>query len=259
MIVSPRVAAVCLLAACVSTNLPAASMTPLPVKVMLLGDSLSVGPFGRALESSLRRRYGDRQVGVFASCGSSPEDWLPGTPVFVTNCGYRQFLAGQVFSREYRNGQRPPPVKTPKLPAVFRACRPELVIVQLGTNWMDGLAASSTFDANRHRRIIRDFIREVRRGAGPQASIVWVMPPASSKYPPAVHAAVEAWILEAAQAGGFRTINSRALTQPYLAGRTGGDGVHYQDAAGRRWARGVMHLLDAGTRPLPLAPGPTAR
>ena len=232
---------------------------PLPLKVMLIGDSLSVGPFGKGLEASLRRRYGDRGVGVFASCGSSPEDWLPGTPVFVTNCGYRQFAGGQAFSREYDNGRRPPPVKTPKLTALFARYRPELIVVQLGTNWMDRLAAAPRLDGKNYRRIIRDFIRELRRGAGSGAAIVWVMPPASSKYPPAVHEAVESWLMEEAQDRGFRTINSRAFTAPYVSGRTGGDGVHYSDAAGRRWARGVMTALGPATAPLPLAPDAPAR
>lgn len=249
-----------LLAALLAPTLPAAPMSPpLPLKVMLIGDSLSVGPFGRALEASLRRRYDDRSVGVFASCGSSPEDWLPGTPVFVTNCGYRQFAGGESFSREYENGRRPPPVKTPKLTALFARYRPELVIVQLGTNWMDRLAAARSLDGKSYRRIIRDFIRELRRGAAPGAAIVWVMPPASSKYPPAVHEAVDGWLMEEAQAQGFRTINSRAFTAPYVSGRTGGDGVHYSDGAGRRWARGVMTALGPTTVPLPLAPGAPSR
>ncbi|MEX1044800.1 MAG: SGNH/GDSL hydrolase family protein [Chthoniobacterales bacterium] len=250
-----------LLAALLAPILSAAPMPPkLPLKVMLIGDSLSVGPFGRALEASLRRRYGDRGVGVFASCGSSPEDWLPGTPVFVTNCGYRQFAAGEVFSREYDNGRRPPPVKTPKLTALFARYRPELIIVQLGTNWMDRLAATRSLDGQSYRRIIRDFIRELRRGAGPGAAIVWVLPPASAQYPAAVHEAVDGWLVAEAQAQGFRTINSRALTAPYVAGRTGADGVHYSDGAGRRWARGVMTALGPAPAPsLPLAPGALSR
>ena len=113
----PSAAAVlCLLAAGVLSPLRAEPAPAPPVKVMLIGDSLSVGPFGRALESALQARFGRDEVCVFASCGSSPEDWLPKKPVFVTNCGYRQTTPQASFSHEYRNGRRPPPVPGDDLP-----------------------------------------------------------------------------------------------------------------------------------------------
>lgn len=232
-------------------------MTPQPVKVMLIGDSLSVGPFGRALESGLVARFGRDNVCVFASCGSSPEDWLPGKPVFTTNCGYRQTTPGGSFSREYQNGKRPPPVRTPKLSRIFAEWRPQLLIVQLGTNWMDRLAAADRLDARPYRRNIRDFVREARRHSDPV--IVWVMPPDSSKYPLRVHEAVERWIREESIPSRFRTIDSRLLTAPYREGKTGGDGVHYGDAAGRRWARRVLGQILLIADSLPLAPEGAAR
>jgi len=252
---SPAAAVVCLLTAC--TARAETAMSPQPVKVMLIGDSLSVGPFGRALETALQARFGRGGVCVFASCGSSPEDWLPGKPVFVTKCGYRQTTPSGSISREYQNGKRPPPVRTPKLPQIFDAWRPQLVIVQLGTNWMDHLAAADRLDGRSYRRHIRDFVREVRRDADPV--IVWVMPPDSSKYPLRVHEAVERWIREESIPSRFRTIDSRLFTAPYRDGKTGGDGVHYGDAAGRRWARRVMGQINLLAGSLPLAPAEGGR
>jgi len=246
-------AAFCALSVCAPFHLHAVTVPLVPVKVMLIGDSLSVGPFGRALEEDLRARYGARELCVFASCGSSPEDWLPGRPVFVTNCGYRQTTPGGSFSREYENGRRPPPVNTPKLAAILGYYQPQLVIVQLGTNWMDKLAASTKLDGRPYRKFIREFIRQLRRGPGPDPAIVWVMPPASSQYPTRVHQAVESWITEESVDLGFQTINSRSLTEPYREGKTGGDGVHYNDAAGRRWAKRVFSVLGPAPERLPLA------
>jgi hypothetical protein len=226
-----------------------------PVRVLLIGDSLSVGPFGQALEESLKRRYGARGYCVFASCGSSPEDWLRGRPVFTTRCGYRQVTPAGSFVREYSGGRRPPPVRTPKLPAIFARFRPELVIVQLGTNWMEKVAASARPDGDAYRRIIRDFIRELRSAPGPPPRIVWVMPPASSAYPVRVHAEVETWITESARTLGFSVINSRKITGPYRRGETGGDGVHYSGPAGRAWARGVWAGIAGEPSRLPLGGG----
>lgn len=182
---------------------------------------------------------------------------MPGQPVFVTNCGYRQTTPGGSFSREYEDGRRPPPVNTPKLTAVLDYFQPQLVIVQLGTNWMDKLAETGKFDGRPYRKYIREFIRQLRRGPGPDPAIVWVMPPASSRYPAQVHEAVDSWIMEEAAALGFRTINSRSLTEPYIEGKTGGDGVHYQEVAGRRWAQRVFDVLGPAPERLPLA-GPEA-
>ena len=223
----------------------------IPVKVMLIGDSLSVGGFGDVMENLLLKKYGSQQVAIFASCGSSPEDWLSGN--FVTNCGYRQTTpGGGTMLLEYQNGVRPRPVKTPKVRALLGRYRPEIIIVQQGTNWMDALAATARPDAARYRRIIAEFIKELRRG-NPAVTIFWVLPPASSKYPPRVHEEVDGWINEASRKMGFYTINSRALTKAYRDGRTGGDGVHYTDAAGGSWARGVYGKFDKALKSLPLA------
>lgn len=223
----------------------------MPVKVMLIGDSLSVGGFGDGMQASLVRRYGTNNVAIFASCGSSPEDWLSGN--FVTNCGYRQTTPAGALLYEYQNGKRPRPVKTPKLRELLRHYRPEIVIVQQGTNWMDALMATTTPDAARYRGIVRDFVRELRRG-NPSAQIFWVLPPSSSKYPARVHDDVESWINEVSRQQGFFTINSRNIAGAYRNGRTGGDGVHYTDAAGRAWARGVYNKFVAGLKSLALAP-----
>jgi len=233
-----------------------AQAAQIPVKVLLIGDSLSVGGFGDGMQASLRRRFGAPQVAIFASCGSSPEDWLSGE--FVTNCGYRQTTPTGELLLEYENGVRPRPVKTPKLRTLLGHYRPETFIVQQGTNWMDALSVTDRPDAARHRRIIENFIRELRRG-NPNASIFWVLPPSSSKYPAHVHGLVEGWINEASRKMGFFTINSRTITGPYRQGKSGGDGVHYTDDAGRDWARGVYAKFSDALKALPLAPGASAR
>jgi hypothetical protein len=237
-----------------SSALPQANFTPVnepsPVEVMLLGDSFSVGGFGDIVQASLLSKYSKNNVAIFASYGSSPEDWLTGD--FVTDCGYRQTTpAGKPMLLEYKNGVRPRPVKTPKVRALLGHYRPEIVIVQQGTNWMDALAATDHPDAARYRRIIADFIKELRRG-NPEVTIFWVLPPASSKYPPRVHDEVDGWINEASRKMGFYTINSRGITGAYRDGQTGVDGVHYSDAAAAAWARGVLAKLTRALKVLPL-------
>jgi hypothetical protein len=213
-----------------------------PVKVMLIGDALSVGGFGDGMESLLLRKYGSESVAIFASCGSSPENWLTGG--FVTNCGYRQTTPTGRVLFEYKDGQNPPPVRTPQLRSLLERYHPEIVIVQLGTAWMNALTASDMPDVGYYRRIIADFINELKHDNS-AATIFWVLPPASSEYPQRIHGDVEKWINESSRRMGFYTINSRAVTVPYREGITGSDGIHYSDAAGFAWARSVFSKFTA--------------
>src|SRR5206468_12809854 len=64
------------------------SPPPPPPKVLMIGDSLSVGGFGEAVREHLEHEFGRQNVAFFASCGSSPESWLQNEPVFNTGSGY---------------------------------------------------------------------------------------------------------------------------------------------------------------------------
>ena len=214
-----------------------------PVKVLLIGDSLSFGPFGEELEGFLHKWNAPSDVCVFASCGSSPEHWLKNTPDFMTPCGYRESTPDGAWKVDFANGRYPRPVRTPKIPEILARFRPQMVVVQLGTNWMDSLPATASQDGDAHKQAIREFLKELRAQSPPPARIVWVMPPESSKYSATVKAEVDRWITECAKELGFQTILSRRITGKYIPGKTGGDGVHYGSAEAEKWAKSVNWLL----------------
>ena len=58
-------------------------------RVIMIGDSLSVGTFGESLGTYLVSRFGRSNVAVFAAGGSSPQSWLSSEPDYITKCGYR--------------------------------------------------------------------------------------------------------------------------------------------------------------------------
>src|SRR5437588_12952427 len=80
----------------------AAPAVPMMNKVLMIGDSLSVAKFGDVIRDFLVSTCGTRNVAVFASCGSSPENWLRSEPTFFTKCGYRE----QTPARSVVLGQR---------------------------------------------------------------------------------------------------------------------------------------------------------
>src|ERR1041385_8462946 len=105
-----------------------------PPSILMVGDSLSVGKFGEVVQSHLARKY---PVAAYAYCGSSPEHWLSAEPDFFTKCGYRQHTGNTDVLRDFVNGKPPRPAVTPKLSTLLDRHKPTILIVQLGTNWMD--------------------------------------------------------------------------------------------------------------------------
>jgi len=203
-----------------------------PPSVLMVGDSLSVGKFGEVVQAHLALKH---RVAAYASCGSSPEHWLAGEPDFFTKCGYRQRTSDSDIYSDFVNGRAPRPVRTPKLADLVRKHKPTILVVQLGTNWMD----RSLTDEQMNSYIDR-FIAEARRG--PVEKIVWITPPDSSRLRK-TQGRVHRLIQIAARRKNFDIVDSRTVTH-YIMGKTGGDGIHYNSEASEAWARGIQRDLD---------------
>jgi hypothetical protein len=203
-----------------------------PPSVLMIGDSLSVGKFGETVQAHLALK---RRVAAYASCGSSPEHWLAAEPAFMTKCGYRERTANSDIYSDFVNGRAPRPTRTPKLADLVRKHKPTILIVQLGTNWMDrNLTDEQMSD------YLNQFADEARRG--PVEKIVWIAPPDSSSLRRS-QGRVHQLIRRAATRKGFEVIDSRRVTH-YVVGKTGGDGVHYNSESSVAWARAIQKELD---------------
>ncbi len=211
-----------------------------PVRILMIGDSLSCGAFGESVQHHLARKFGPNNVAAYASCGSSPENWLADEPAFYTKCGYREVTPNRPpILRTFVNGRPPRPIRTPKIDALVRRHRPTIIIVQQGTNWMDRNLSNAQISNFTNR-----FIRAAR--APWVRQIVWIAPPDHSalrKKQGRIHQIIN----EAARRNGFEVIDSRQLTH-YVPGKTGGDGVHYNTASSRAWAARINDVLDARLR-----------
>src|SRR6266404_5359511 len=136
-----------------------------PPSILMVGDSLSVGKFGEVVQGHLAQKY---PVAAYASCGSSPEHWLSGEPEFVTKCGYRQRTSDSDIFTDWVNGRAPRPTRTPKLADLVRKHKPTILVVQLGTNWMDRNLSDEQMNDYLGR-----FVDEARR-SGTVEKIVWI-------------------------------------------------------------------------------------
>ncbi len=210
-------------------------------RVLFLGDSLTVGPFGDSLQNYLIDTFSDRGVGVIAVCGCSPEHWLGDEATFSSRCGYRLKKPGDLKIGRYENGVPPKSYAVPKVETILRAWRPSVVIVQLGTNWFDRLSESSSeqtlanFD-----QILDRFVKTIRTSPS-QPSLIWITPPDSSRFRK-VQGLVTRAIKQASVRNRFRVIDSTGMIY-YEPGKSGGDGVHLSTNAADIWADKVKRKL----------------
>jgi lysophospholipase L1-like esterase len=214
-----------------------------PPRVLMIGDSLSVGKFGEVFGDYLVDNYGARNVALFASCGSSPEHWLRAEPTFYTKCGFRSRTPNGAVYLDFDHGRRPRQVPTPKLERLIQEYRPNILFVQLGTNWMDRLVSGNPAKEIEMRDYLDRFVAAARSQPGTAQRIIWIMPPDSAHFSRRVHGTVESII----RAGSRKyrqldVIPSRDMTH-YVPGRTGGDGVHYNAEASAEWANRVITRL----------------
>jgi hypothetical protein len=203
-----------------------------PPSILMIGDSLSVGKFGEAVQMHLALKH---RVAAYASCGSSPEHWLASEPDFVTKCGYRQRTSDSDIFSDWVNGHAPRPTRTPKLADLVRKHKPTILVVQLGTNWMDRNLSDEQMG-----EYVNRLVDEARRG--PVEKIVWIAPPDSARLRK-VQGKVHQILRRAAARKKFEIIDSRNVTH-YVTGKTGGDGIHYNSESSEAWARAIQRDLD---------------
>ena len=214
-------------------------------KILYIGDSLTVGPFGREIQNFLCEQFGDRRVYIYASCGSSPENWLDGEPIYASKCGCRVKTPSLFMLREFEKGVAPEAFTTPKLDPLLSRIGPSVVLVQLGTNWFDLLERHPGADELARLGAFLDRFADTILNAPSHPTLLWITPPDSARFR-GVQTAVTKLLLSAGRRKRFTVIDSSNMVR-YEPGQSGGDGVHYYGADAVKWADGVkkrlLHLL----------------
>lgn len=210
-------------------------------KILYIGDSLTVGPFGRELQNFLCERLSEKRVYVYASCGSSPEHWLDHEPTHLSKCGCRVKTPSTFLLREFENGLPPEPFATPKLLPLLERIRPTTVIIQLGTNWFDVLERHSGAEEIARLGVFLDAFVDTIQSAPGRPALLWITPPDSARFR-GVQAHVTNLLLSTSRRKRFTVINSSSMVR-YEPGQSGRDGVHYFGADALKWAEGVKSRL----------------
>jgi len=201
-------------------------------RVLYLGDSFSKGAFGRTLDS--RMRAAGLEVYTSVTGGASAYDWLPEFGTTSTQIGYWE----KTPEKEFRVTHLP---RIPKINELVDRWRPQLVVIQGGTNMYSVLTSKRRpKDEN-----IREFERLLHRigqivsSAG--ARLYWISPATAhpDRFSPELQAEMRA-ILQRIVSRYGRAFDSSAVTR-FTGSYPGTDGIHYGPTEAAAWS----HLVAA--------------
>lgn len=203
------------------------STKPETKKILFIGDSHAVGLFGKELFDRLQNKYPSSEVYFYAVCGSSPRWWINS---HETNCGYWQLESN---GHEIKTKQ----AFTPDLKALLNNIKPNLVIVEQGTN----LIKLKTEDVKQEVIQLIDFIK-----ATTPAKIFWVGPPDARIYSKKAIKSTYLTISKvcSAQKPKITLVDSRKVTHYPASAK---DGIHYNGVEGAlehiKWATKVANEI----------------
>lgn len=215
-------------------------------KVLLVGDSHTTMPFGKALEASLRAEKGD-SVAVYGVCSAGPNSYLKEKG---HACGWyfrdeggkepSQWVGARVATEQRTVRGKPKDVtviKTPPLKQLLADHRPTVTLIALGSNPTSASGVTGLVDL------------VVKANSG----CVWIGPPYMRE--PGEDDVDKVYkLLAKALKGRCELIDSRAFAFLRYPAQ-GGDGTHYDGKGlrdlGARWGREAGQAVQAALRASP--------
>jgi len=189
-------------------------------RILVIGDSHSVGPFGHLLINKLKSIT--PKASLYASCGTVASSWLSGSK---THCGY-------FFQTEEGKTLVGKEGRTPKLPGMLNTLNPDLLIIELSGNY------AKDYD---EARAIEDMKRILNLIEGKPLKCLWVSAPDSRKNI-GTQKKLYSWVL-AAVGDRCKVVNGRDYTH---YPRDAGDGIHYwRESDIKFWAQAVTEGAEA--------------
>lgn len=192
-------------------------------KVMIIGDSQTVGIYGTKMDELVRGTKA--KVVTFASCGSSPEWWFNG---HSTTCGY---WTKDISGKENRKNENP----TPLINDLLKKEKPDIVIITMGGNMMKGATqANVTEQVDKIGKAVTD--------SG--AKLFWVGPP---KYDPSKRSPEQLETFYSYLRNSVPEHGTLVDSRPYIDKYSGPDGYHYWGKEGKKqaekWATGAFNEI----------------
>lgn len=234
------------------------------VNVLILGDSLALCGFGKRLDERFRKSPRVKSTYTYIACGTNPLSWLKERPYtnIKTHCGFVSIESnGSGRPREVqdvygmRRGHVPIPHAVPKLEDLVVSLRPDILIMQTGTNLFDLFPDKKTVVPNRHGPVLRSyvvpFVTKAARSPSTLRKVYWVASPTSGR----VSKEVQDFVVEQIRAdvGSLaHIIDSRTLVSyPYRHMEP--DKEHFIGEDMDLWADKVFDLVEQDISSQPFA------
>lgn len=190
--------------------------------ILYIGDSHSYGAFGSEMASFLESK--SKRAVFYASCGASASTWLGNQGNEKTVCGF--------WSKDGDKEIRSNKFKTPRFKNLVEEIRPDLTVVQLGTN----MAVSNPRAA---LKSIEEVLRIIKSSA---SKCLWIGPPdANSKVVSDANIKeINKLLLKLTKKYNCSYIESFKLTNYPTHIK---EGIHYPNKDSEDWAKKVIKFI----------------
>jgi len=191
--------------------------------ILYVGDSHSYGKLGTTIEKNLSK-ISDNIV-LEASCGATPSTWLGNNKFEKTVCGFWK----KDGSEEIRTNEH----QTPKFSDELAKYRPDVVIIQLGTN----------IAVNAPKNATKSIVEMMKSISATSSKCIWIGPPdANSKVVTRQRLSETNILLDTlAKENNCSYIDSLKLTSFPAKNK---EGIHYPPSLSAEWGEKVsLELL----------------
>ena len=237
-----------------------------PVKALVLGDSMSLCGFGDTLSRMMQESGLFDEVHIYMASGTNPLSWLSVKSYrnAGTRSGYWMIMHNSEGRKQekdvygMKSGHTPRYRKVPKLEQLLEELKPDVLIVQLGSNLYDLFPTRSVENADgklvRQRCLtpkgmetlpayLKPFRDAVLSKGSSLKYCLWIAPPATGH----VHADLGDALCVALkeQLGAlFEVFDSRTITSyPYKS--MGSDGIHFWGTEAELWGADTFAFLES--------------
>ena len=193
--------------------------------ILYVGDSHSYGKLGTTIEKNLSQKVS--RVIMQSSCGATPSTWLGNNKYEKTVCGFWKKDGNEEIRSKEHN--------TPKFVDELAKYRPDVTIVQLGTNIAAGAKPSNA------RNSIVAMMKAIKDES---SKCIWIGPPdANSKVVTQVKLKeTNDLLISLAKENNCQYIDSLKITKFPADNK---EGIHYPPSASAQWGEKVsVQLLE---------------
>lgn len=200
-------------------------------RILYLGDSMSMGAFGKTLDREMRAA--GHEVYTFVAGGATPYYWLSRYSTIKGPIGYWEKTPSKENRKSVTRG-------VPKVESLLERFDPDVVVVQTGTNLYATLRSKRRSKENNVKEIegLLNHMVEAATQGGRQC--YWITPPQAhpGRYPTELQAEL-AELTKRVVSREAKVFDSRRVTK-YTDPYPKNDGIHYGPTEAKQWAAHVI-------------------